>query len=138
MPKKHPQHAVPEMLAYMLTIIRAAQEIEDPALILYGAAYRDKTVVWSYINPGLYNQVLTGRACKLKAIGSGLMKSRLGIPSCQNWQNLKSALYSTKADAPTRCASFGTCALLVLEDTPHMLALESRTEALLLSCWATP
>ena len=28
----------------MLTIIRAAQEIEDPALILYGAAYRDKTV----------------------------------------------------------------------------------------------
>ena len=44
MPKKHPQHAVPEMLAYMLTIIRAAQEIEDPALILYGAAYRDKTV----------------------------------------------------------------------------------------------
>ena len=49
----------------------------------------------------------------------------MGVPSCQNWPNLKSALYSTKANAPTRCASFGTCALLVLEDTPHMLALES-------------
>ena len=38
MSKKHPA-AVPEMLAYMLTIIRAAQEFEDSAWILYDAAY---------------------------------------------------------------------------------------------------
>ena len=41
MSKKHPS-AVPKMLAHMLTIIRAAQEFEDPAWILYDAAYRDK------------------------------------------------------------------------------------------------
>ena len=65
-------------------------------------------------------------------------EEQVGDSKLSKLANLKSALYSTKADAPTRCASFGTCALLVLEDTPHMLALESRTEALLLSCWATP
>jgi len=36
MSKKHPS-AVPEMLAYMLIIIRVAQEFEDPAWILYKA-----------------------------------------------------------------------------------------------------
>ena len=64
MSKKHPS-AVPEMLAYMLTIIRAAQEFEDPAWILYDAAYRDKAAAtknlkWSQIDAGLYNQVFTG------------------------------------------------------------------------------
>ena len=43
----------------------AAQEFEDPAWILYGAAYRDKAAAtnirkWFQIDAGLYNQVFTG------------------------------------------------------------------------------
>ena len=61
---KHPS-AVPEMLAYMLTMIRAAKEFEDPAWMLYDAAYRDKAATtknrkWSQIDAGLHNQVFTG------------------------------------------------------------------------------
>ena len=70
MSKKHPS-AVPQMLAYMLTIIRVAQEFEDPAWILYDAAYRDKAAAtknrkWSQIDAGLYNLVFTGQARKLR------------------------------------------------------------------------
>jgi len=68
--KKHPS-ALSEMVAYMLTIMKAAQEFEDPAWILYDAAYRDKaaatnTKTWSQIDTGLYNQIFTGRARQLR------------------------------------------------------------------------
>ena len=67
---KHPS-AVPEMLAYMLTIMKAAREYEDPTWILYDLAYRDKAAAtknrtWSQIDVGLYNQIFTGRARQLK------------------------------------------------------------------------
>ena len=67
---KHPS-ALSEMVAYMLTIMKAAQEFEDPAWILYDVAYRDKAAAtgnqrWSQIDTGLYNQVFTGRARQLK------------------------------------------------------------------------
>ena len=55
-----------------------------------------------------------------KAIRSGLMRSRWEVPKCRKWPSQMSVSCSTKADAPTRCASSSTCAPLVLGDTPHM------------------
>ena len=41
----------------MLTIIRAAQEFENPALILYGAVYQDKTVATKIVSGLTLTQV---------------------------------------------------------------------------------
>ncbi len=63
------QHAelVPEMLAYMLAVMRAQKEFEEPAWRLYDIAFREKAAStgnrrWSQLDPVLYNQIFTGRA----------------------------------------------------------------------------
>ena len=58
-----------EMLAYVLIVMRAQREYEEPAWRLYNAAFRDKAAAtanrkWSQIDPHIYNQVFTGRARK--------------------------------------------------------------------------
>ena len=66
--KKHPD-MVPEMLAYMLIVLRAQREYEEPAWRLYDGAFWDKAAAtgnrkWSQINMHIYNQIFTGRARK--------------------------------------------------------------------------
>ena len=61
---------VPELMAYMIAIIRAAQEYEGPAWAAYDAAYRRQAVAqgltkWSQINPSLYAICFTGKAKKV-------------------------------------------------------------------------
>ena len=68
MARKHPK-AIPEMLAYMLSIMRAQQEYEEPAWSRYDEAFREKVAAignrkWSQIDTHIYNQVFTGRAKK--------------------------------------------------------------------------
>ena len=66
--KKWPE-MIPEMLAYVLIVMWAQREYEEPVWHLYDAAFRDKAAVtgnrkWSQIEPHIYNQVFTGRARK--------------------------------------------------------------------------
>ena len=62
--------AVPGMVAYMLVIIRAQKEYEEPAWRLYDEAFRDKAATtgnrnWAQTDSHLYNQMFTGRAWKV-------------------------------------------------------------------------
>ena len=62
--------AVPDLMAYMLSIIWAYQEYEHPKWCNYDEAFRDKAATtgnqkWSVIDSHLYNQTFTGRARKL-------------------------------------------------------------------------
>jgi len=62
-------HEVPELMAYMIAIIRASQEYEGPAWAAYDAAYRRQAAAqgltnWSKINPSLYAICFTGKAKK--------------------------------------------------------------------------
>ena len=64
---KHDPGSIPEMLAFMLTIMKAQKEFKKPAWRLYDVAYREKAAAtgnkkWSQIDPFLYNQLFTGRA----------------------------------------------------------------------------
>ena len=61
---------VPELMAYMIAIIRAAQEYEGPSWAAYDAAYRRQAEAqgltkWSQINPSLYAICFTGKAKKV-------------------------------------------------------------------------
>ena len=61
---------VPELMAYMIAIIRAAQEYEGPAWAAYDAAYRRQAAAqgltkWSQINLSLYAICFTGKAKKV-------------------------------------------------------------------------
>ena len=63
---KHDPGSIPEMLAYMLTIMKAQKEFKEPAWRLYDVAYREEAAAtgnkkWSQIDPLLYNQLFTGR-----------------------------------------------------------------------------
>ena len=63
---KYP-HEVPELMAYMISIIRASQEDEGLAWAAYDAAYRWQTAAqgkteWSRVNPSLYAICFTGKA----------------------------------------------------------------------------
>ena len=65
---KHPK-AVPELMAYMITILRASQDFEDPAWLTYDLAFRrqaaaTKNQQWSRLNPTLYNVCTAGKARK--------------------------------------------------------------------------
>ena len=67
---KHDPGSIPEMLAYMLTIMKTQKEFKEPAWRLYDEAYREKSAAtgnrrWSQINPLLYNQLFTGRAIEV-------------------------------------------------------------------------
>ena len=67
--KRHPE-IIGDMMAYMITIMRAQIEFEDPAWRTYDEAYRDKAATtgnrkWSEIDPHLYNKIFTGRAKKM-------------------------------------------------------------------------
>ena len=62
--------AVPEMLAYMLFIMKKAPEVEDQAWIVYDHAYREKAAAtgnrkWSKTDSTLCDQIFGGRAKKL-------------------------------------------------------------------------
>ena len=67
--KRHPD-IIDDMMAYMITIMQAQIEFEDPAWTTYDEAYRDKAATtgnrkWSEIDPHLYNKIFTGRAKKV-------------------------------------------------------------------------
>ena len=58
------------MVAYMLVIIRAQKEYEEPAWRLYNEAFRDEAATtgnrnWAQTDSHLYNQMFTGRARKV-------------------------------------------------------------------------
>ena len=58
---------VPEMMAYMIQIIRASQEYEGLAWFAYDEAYRRQAAItqhyeWSRINPSIFSVCFTGRA----------------------------------------------------------------------------
>ena len=66
--KKHPD-MVPEMLAYMLIVLRAQRDYKEAVWHLYDEAFRDKAAAtgnrkWSQIDTHIYNQIFTGRARK--------------------------------------------------------------------------
>ena len=62
--------AVPDLMAYMLSIIWAYQKYEHPQWRNYNEAFRDKAATtgnrkWSVIDSHLSNQIFTGKAHKL-------------------------------------------------------------------------
>ena len=68
MSAKDPGH-VPELLAYMVNILRASQDYEGSAWTTYDAAYRRQAAAtghkkWSQVNPSLYTVCFTGKARK--------------------------------------------------------------------------
>ena len=63
-----PQY-VPELMAYMVSILRASQEYEGSAWTTYDAAYHRQAAAtgnkqWSKVNPSLYTVCFTGKARK--------------------------------------------------------------------------
>ena len=69
MATKYPS-VIPGMVAYMLVIIKAQQEYEEPAWRLYDEAFREKAATtgnrkWALSDPHLYSQLFTGRARKV-------------------------------------------------------------------------
>ena len=79
--QQHDPGAVNELLAYMFTIIRAAQEFEDPAWRSYDEAFREKAAAtgnrkWSEIDSLIYNRVFTGHARKTPSSFSSTPTSR--------------------------------------------------------------
>ena len=66
MGKKHTD-MMPDMLAYMLHILRAHREYEEPAWREYNVQFRQQVAVsgnraWAQLDPQLYNQCFVGRA----------------------------------------------------------------------------
>ena len=60
-------HEVPELMAYMISIIRASQEFEVSAWAAYDATFRRQAAAqgkteWSRVNPSLYAICFTGKA----------------------------------------------------------------------------
>jgi len=89
MHKKFPDK-VPNMIAYMLTIVRAQQEFEDPGWRIYDHNYRLKAAAsgnqnWAELDPHLYSQCFTGRAKK--------------VPSCAKCNSFRHA----QEDCPHGC-----------------------------------
>ena len=85
MAKEHPM-AVPDMVAYMLAIIRAQQEYEEPAWRLYDEAFREKAATtgnrkWALTDSHLYNQMFTGRARKVPLCAHCGVSSHKGRPA---------------------------------------------------------
>ena len=68
MSNKSPQH-IPELMVYMVSILRASHEYEGSAWTTYDAAYRRQAAAtghkeWSRVNPSLYTVCFTGKARK--------------------------------------------------------------------------
>ena len=68
MASRSPEH-VPELMAYMVSILRASQEYDGSAWTSYDAAYRRQAAAtghkkWSKVNPSLYTVCFTGKARK--------------------------------------------------------------------------
>ena len=62
----HP-HAVPELLAYLIFILRASQDFGGVAWVTYNAAFRRQAFItgnhqWSKVNPSLYSICFSGVA----------------------------------------------------------------------------
>ena len=67
---KHPE-AIPELLAYMVAIIRACEDFAGLAWVRYDSAYRRQAAAsgnrtWSRINPSLFSLCFTGKALTAK------------------------------------------------------------------------
>ena len=64
---KHHPSAIPELMAYMVTISQASQDFDGLAWVRYDAAYRRWAAAsgnrnWSSVNPSVYAICFTGRA----------------------------------------------------------------------------
>ncbi len=60
-------NAIPELMAYMITISRASQDFYSLAWVRYDSAFRQNAAVtgnrkWSAINPSIYSFCFTGKA----------------------------------------------------------------------------
>jgi hypothetical protein len=94
--KRYPE-LIADMMAYMITIMRAQIEFEDPAWRTYDEAYRDKAATtgnrkWSEIDPHLHNKIFIGRAKKV-AICSLCGNTGHTATSCKrkrSWDSYKS------------------------------------------------
>ncbi len=63
---QHPE-AVPELMAYLVNILRASQDFTGLAWLTYDAAFRRQAAItgnhqWSRLNPTLYNICFVGKA----------------------------------------------------------------------------
>ena len=94
--KKYPE-TIGDMMAYMITVMRAQIEFEEPAWRTYDESYRDKAATtgnrkWSAIDPYLYNKIFTGRAKKV-AICSSCGNTGHTIAGCKRkrsaWESSK-------------------------------------------------
>ena len=68
---RHSPETVPELMAYMVNIIRASQEYEGSAWAAYDAAFRRQAATtghreWSKINTSLYTICFTGKARRVQ------------------------------------------------------------------------
>ena len=80
----HPA-AIPELMAYLVTISRVNQDFSGLAWVRYDAAFRRQAALtanrrWSQINPMLYSISFTGRAQQLALCE--LCLAQLTGPSC--------------------------------------------------------
>ena len=61
---------IPQMMSYLVTIVRASQEFEGSAWALYDDYYRRQAAAaghwqWSEVNPSLYSMCFTGKAKRM-------------------------------------------------------------------------
>ena len=80
-----PQY-VPELMAYMVSILWASQEYEGSAWTTYDAAYRHQASAtgnkqWSKVNPSLYTVCFTGKARKADQRHTGRVLNRVQLPT---------------------------------------------------------
>ena len=93
--RKHPE-VVPELLAYMVSIMKAGSEYAGLAWAQYDSAYRRQAAStgnrrWSGVNPSLYSVCFTGKAlsgprCSVCASGDHAVKDCRSRTSSEHWR----------------------------------------------------
>ena len=65
----HCPEAIPELMAYMITVLRVSQDFEGSSWVTYDSAFRRQAEAtgdrkWSWINPSMYSICFAGQARK--------------------------------------------------------------------------
>ena len=118
---KHPD-MMPEMLAYMLHILRSHREYEEPAWREYDVRFRQMAAVtgnkaWSQLDPQLFNQCFVGRANRVASppqqgdFGMRPVKvereSKMKPDICYRYNREGSCPYNLKCCFQHKCALCG-------------------------------
>jgi len=118
---KHPE-MMPEMLAYMLHILRSHREYEEPAWREYDVRFRQMVAVtgnkaWSQLDPQLFNQCFVGRARRVASppqqgdSGGKLAKvereNKMKPEICYRYNREGSCPYNLKCRFQHKCALCG-------------------------------